>query len=89
MGATVVLVYFRDAEAFIAHIGDSRAYLFREGRLIRLTKDHSITGILLEEGEISPEEAENHSTKGLLSCYVGMEDIVFPDIRVLQLKEGD
>lgn len=89
MGATVVLMMVRDGRAYIANMGDSRAYLFRENRLKQLTEDHSIVGILLRNGDITPEEAKNHPARGRLSRYVGMESEVYPDILLLSVKTGD
>ena len=89
MGATVVMALVQDDRAFIAHMGDSRAYLLRRGKLRPLTDDHSIVGILLRTGEIRPEEAEHHPARGQLSRYVGMEDEVYPDVRTVRLASGD
>jgi serine/threonine protein phosphatase PrpC len=89
MGATVVLALIRSSLAFIAHLGDSRAYLFRDDRLIPLTEDHSIVGILLRHGDISPEEVMEHPAKGRLSRYVGMENVVYPDVRSTAMKKED
>jgi serine/threonine protein phosphatase PrpC len=89
MGATVVLVLLRDGKAYIANLGDSRAYLFRGNRLKQLTEDHSIVGILLRHGDITPEEAKKHPARGRLSRYVGMEGEVYPDVRTLAVKTGD
>jgi len=89
MGATVVLVLLRDGKAYIVNMGDSRAYLYREHRLKQLTEDHSIVGILLRHGDITPEEAKKHPARGRLSRYVGMEGEVYPDVRTLAVKTGD
>jgi protein phosphatase len=89
MGATVVLVLLRDGKAYIVNMGDSRAYLYREHRLKQLTEDHSIVGILLRHGDITPEEAKKHPARGRLSRYVGMEGEVYPDVRTLAMKAGD
>jgi protein phosphatase len=89
MGATVVLVLIRGRRAYIAHMGDSRAYLFRRGWLTPLTDDHSIVGILLRQGEISEAQARKHPARGRLSRYVGMEGEVYPDVRVEALRKAD
>lgn len=89
MGATVALIYIRGDRAYVAHMGDSRAYLLRRSRLARLTKDHSVIGLLLERGEITPEEARTHPAAGRLTRYVGMADVVYPDVRSRALKAGD
>ncbi|MGH9940136.1 MAG: PP2C family protein-serine/threonine phosphatase [Blastocatellia bacterium] len=89
MGATVALACMRKDRLFIAHMGDSRAYLYRGGKLDQLTEDHSVVGILLRGGEITPEEVEVHPARGVLSRYVGMEGMVYPDTRALELLAGD
>jgi len=89
MGATLVLGLFRGRSLFIAHMGDSRAYLFRNGRLSLLTDDHSITGLMVREGLITPEEAEGHPARGMLSHYMGMEGEVYPEVREVFPESGD
>jgi serine/threonine protein phosphatase PrpC len=89
MGATVVAVLLVNEQAIIAHLGDSRAYLYRDGQLEKLTSDHSIVGLLVNRGEITPQEAENHPAKGRLTRYVGMMENVEPDIRIVDTRSGD
>lgn len=64
MGATLVLALVLDKGTHIAHLGDSRAYLYRGGQLTQQTDDHSIVGILLRQGEITAEEAKDHPARG-------------------------
>ena len=89
MGATLVAALIRGNRAHITHMGDSRAYLFRDGRLTQLTDDHSVVGLLLRNGEITDEEAANHPARGQLIRYIGMEAEVYPDARTLALNPGD
>lgn len=89
MGATVVLVMLRRRWAYLTHMGDSRAYLFRDGQLTQLTDDHSIVGILLRHGDITPEEARKHPARGRLSRYVGMKGKVYPDVQTQALRAED
>lgn len=88
-GATVVLALFRSGRVHIANMGDSRAYLLRGGHMAQLTLDHSVVGILLRRGEITPEQAGTHPARGRLSRYVGMQAEVYPDVRTLPLERAD
>ncbi len=89
MGAAVVLVYCLDNQAFIAHMGDSRAYLYRNGRLKQLTEDHSVVALLLKDKTITPKQAKNHPARGVLTRYLGMESVTFPDVLVMELRAAD
>jgi protein phosphatase len=89
MGATLVTLMFEDDRAYVAHLGDSRAYLFRHGELSQLTEDHSVVGILLRNKEITLEEAVNHPARGKLTCYVGMATKVRPDVQSIPIQPAD
>lgn len=91
MGTTVVLILFRNNRAYIAGIGDSRAYRIRAGRIEQLTKDHSLADALLEAGTISADELPNHKFKHILYLYLGSKDARGgPDeVRVADVCPGD
>ena len=91
MGTTVVLAQFRQDRVYVAGIGDSRAYRLRDGKLERLTKDHSLADALLEAGTISAEELPNHKFKNVLYLYLGSKDARGgpEDVKVLDVRPGD
>ena len=89
MGSTATLVVIAGNQAFIGHVGDSRAYLFREGVLEQLTKDHSYVQILVESGYITPEEALHHPHRNIITRAVGTENDVDADVLSLQLQKRD
>jgi serine/threonine protein phosphatase PrpC len=89
MGATLVIVLLRKGRCFVANIGDSRAYRLRNGRLVQLTRDHSVVSELIEKGNIEPEEAANHDAQGQITRYIGMEEKAHSNVRSLTLKKGD
>lgn len=73
MGTTATLLYLDDSgDALWAHVGDSRLYLFREGVLRQITRDHSYVEELVESGSITHEEARRHPRKNLLTRAVGV-----------------
>lgn len=89
MGATVVAVWLRWPFAHIAHMGDSRAYLFRAGILTPLTSDHSIVALLLRNGEITAADVQDHPARNRLTRFVGMDGDVYPETQSLRLEAGD
>lgn len=92
MGTTVVaclVVQPANNRVVIAHVGDSRAYLLRQGRLQALTRDHTIVEELVERGVLSPEDAERHPYKNVLSRNLGAKPETKVDTLELELRPGD
>ena len=92
MGTTVVVLrlYLTPVpEAVIAHVGDSRAYLFRKGGLQQLTVDHSMIEEYQRQGFLTPEEAQHHPLRHVLSRAVGPDREVLPDCSTFELAAGD
>jgi len=71
MGTTLTVAYSFCADLFIAHVGDSRAYLFREGHIHRLTRDHTLAQQMAERGQIPPEAAARHRYRNVLTNVIG------------------
>lgn len=89
MGTTMVCVVARGGLLQIVHVGDSRAYLYAEGALGRLTKDHSMVQELIEQGTITEQEASTHPHKNLITRALGVGANVDVDYGEAQLCEGD
>jgi PPM family protein phosphatase len=90
MGTTVVACLVIDPKrVVIAHVGDSRAYLLRHGRLQALTRDHTIVEELVDRGVLAPDEAERHPYKNVLSRNLGAKPETRVDIFELELRPGD
>ncbi len=89
MGATIVLALLLDERAYIANLGDSRAYRLRGNGLSQVTRDHSVVAELLEQGRIEPHEAIYHEAKGQITRYAGMEEKARPHVRSFALKKAD
>ena len=89
MGTTVVAILSDGGRAALAHVGDSRAYLVRSGRIRQLTDDHSIVGELLRRNEISETAAREHPHRHVLTRALGVRETVEPDLAEITLLEGD
>ncbi len=91
MGTTACIVLLQGSEAFIAHIGDSRIYLYlgKEKQLHRITKDHSFVQALVDAGEITDEEAESHPNKNRILKALGVKPDIEPTIGKVLPKNGD
>jgi PPM family protein phosphatase len=89
MGTTLTAIYVGEHEVSIAHVGDSRAYCMREGRLLRLTDDHSLVDELLRQGRLTPEEAVEHPQRSVITRALGPELAVDVDTRSFSALPGD
>ena len=90
MGTTLTGAYSFGDDLFILHIGDTRAYLFRQNKLKRLTHDQTVAQALADSGAISPEEASTHRLRhNLTSCLGGKSGKIEMEIRHVRLLEGD
>jgi len=89
MGTTFVGMLFGGDRLALAHVGDSRAYLLRQGRLRGLTDDHSIVGELLRRHEISEADAAQHPHRHVLTRALGIRPRTEPDLAEMTPQEGD
>jgi PPM family protein phosphatase len=89
MGTTMTVALVEGGGVTIGHVGDSRAYMVREGRLEQLTEDHSLVNELLKSGKLSREEAEIHPQRSVITRAVGTDPDVDVDAFVVDVREGD
>lgn len=89
MATTLAIVYAKDGRAYIANVGDSRVYLYRDEELTQLTEDHTYVNTLLKAGIISKEQAEVDERKNVITKALGAEDTVEPDFFQVNIMEGD
>lgn len=89
MGSTVVAVMVVRAMAWVAWVGDARAYLVRGGRLRLLTRDHTLVQALVDKGELRPEEAERHPESHIVTRAVGGTPEIEIDLLTQPLLPGD
>lgn len=89
MGTTVVCAIVRNDCVFIAHAGDSRAYIANGDNLTQITTDHSVVQDLLNRGKITESEAENHPNKNLITRAVGIDKAIDIDFVQADLKKDD
>jgi len=89
MGTTLTAVWLSDAEARIAHVGDSRAYLLRDGSLHLLTEDHTLVERMVQAGKLSRTEARQHPQRSILTRALGIEEVLPVDEVTLPLRAGD
>ncbi len=88
MGTTVVLALVVDKHCFIAHVGDSRAYLIGGGNMAQLTVDHSLVQYLYEKSKLTAEEMASHPDKNKITRAVGVEPTVDVDLIEVEFSEG-
>ena len=89
MGTTLVAAFIAAGKLYIANVGDSRAYIFRDGKINKLTKDHSLIEEKLDRGEITQVEARGHPEKNKITRCIGYGSEVEVDIFNYSIKNGD
>lgn len=91
MGTTCTTMVVRDREAFFAHVGDSRAYVLRNGDLLQLSEDHSLVGEMVRSGILSDEDAQRHPKRNVITRSLGTHEELAPDFpsTPYSLADGD
>lgn len=89
MGTTLTCLAMLDDRAYLGHVGDSRAYLLRGGTISQLTKDHSWVEEQVEQGLLTPQEAEQHEWRNLVTRALGTRAQVTVDLAESEVKAGD
>ena len=89
MGTTMTVAFVGDANVAFGHVGDSRAYLIRDGKLEQLTEDHSLVAELVRSGKLSPEEAETHPQRSVITRALGTDPDVDVDTFSIETAPGD
>ena len=90
MGTTLVSAILRDGEALVDNVGDSRAYVVRPGEgITRVTRDHSVVERLVQQGNITEEEARSHPHRNLITRALGPDREAFSDSYTVSLEPGD
>jgi protein phosphatase len=89
MGTTMTVALVGDGAVAFGHVGDSRAYLIRDGKLDQLTEDHSLVAELVRSGKLSPEEAGTHPQRSVITRALGTDPDVDPDTFSIETEPGD
>lgn len=89
MATTLVLAYLKKDKCLIFNIGDSRAYLFHEGKLIQITEDHSFVNTLVKIGTITKEQGRVHPKKNIITRALGAEPDIDVDFFSVKVEKGD
>jgi PPM family protein phosphatase len=89
MGTTITVALVEDGRVAIGHVGDSRAYLIRDRKLEQLTEDHSLVAELVRSGKLSPEEAEGHPQRSVITRALGTDPDVDVDTFSVETNAGD
>lgn len=89
MGTTCDLVFIRNSVVHVVHVGDSRTYSIRGGKILQLTEDHSVVQEMVRRGEITQEQAQNHPNKNFITRALGVNHNVHIDYIEAQFEYGD
>src|SRR4029079_17157133 len=89
MGTTLTAAMVDGQQVAVGHVGDSRLYLFRDGQIERMTRDHSLVEEFVRQGKLTPEQAEKHPQRSVITRALGPENSVEVDTFRIPAREGD
>ena len=89
MGTTLTAIWEDKKRVLLGHVGDSRAYLLRKGRIRQVSQDHSMVAELVRDGLITPEEAARHPYRNIITRALGADETVEVDVREIEKRAGD
>jgi len=89
MGTTLTMAMISKNVMLVGHVGDSRAYILKESKLLKITNDHSLVAELVKNGTITEEEALHHPQKNIITRALGTDNSVEVDIEDVEIKDGD
>ena len=90
MGTTVTMAFHLGTQLCVVHVGDSRAYVYRDGELHQLTQDHTVTGDMVRSGSLRPDEVAGHHLRHVITNVIGGEELgVTVEARAFEVQAGD
>lgn len=89
MGTTLTMIWEDENLVLLGHVGDSRAYLIRNGEISQVSQDHSMVAQMVRDGILTPEEARTHPYRNIITRALGTEESVEADIVRMEKKRGD
>ena len=89
MGTTLTVIWEDDDRILLGHVGDSRAYRIRQGKIEQVSRDHSMVGEMVRDGILTKEQAMNHPYRNVITKAVGTAETVEPDVVILDKERGD
>lgn len=89
MGSTAVVFAVFQNKGIMLWAGDSRLYRLREGRLRQLTEDHSLVQEMINSGQLTPAEAENHPSSNVITRAIGVNEALYIDVEYFDIQQGD
>ena len=89
MGTTLTMAVIMKKHIVLAHVGDCRAYLYRDGVLVQMTADHTLVQEMVAAGSLSPDETANHPRRNVLTRALGIPEYIQPDHLIMPREKGD